>query len=148
MEDSQGAVASLQICPASRAPMQKCESVRAIQDLGLEGDRHAQAGVARQVLLMDEETLAAFGLGAGVVKENITTRGIPLNTLEPGTRLRIGGAVIELTKSCTPCGRMDEIRPGLREALQGQRGMLARVIESGTLQVGDSIVVVRTNELA
>ncbi len=143
MVDSRGAVISLQICPAQRSPMEKCEAVRAIKDLGLEGDRHAQAGVQRQVLLMDEETLTAFGLSAGVVKENITTRGIPLYALEPGTRLRIGEALIELTKSCTPCSRMDEIRPGLRDALQGQRGMLARVIEGGTLRVGDAIDIVK-----
>lgn len=141
MADSRGAVVSLQICAAHRSPMEKRETVRAIADRGLEGDRHAQAGAERQVLLMDEETLAAFGLSAGSVKENITTRGIALNTLESGTRLRIGDALVELTKSCTPCSRMDEIRPGLREALQGQRGMLARVVESGTLHIGDSIEI-------
>ena len=90
---------------------------------------------------MDEETLSAFGLAAGMVKENITTRGIDLKTIAPGTRLVIGSAVLELTKSCTPCSRMDEIRPGLREALEGQRGMLARVVEGGMLRVGDPIEI-------
>ena len=136
-----GTIASIQVCPAPRAPMQAHESARAIEDWGLEGDRHGQSGGARQVLLMDEETLSTFGLGAGMVKENITTRGIDLKTLAPGTRLVIGSAVLELTKSCTPCSRMDEIRPGLREALEGQRGMLARVVEGGILRVGDSIEI-------
>lgn len=136
-----GTIVSIQVCPASRAPMEARESARLIEDWGFEGDRHAQSGGTRQVLLMDEETLSAFGLAAGMVKENITTRGIDLKTIAPGTRLVIGSAVLELTKSCTPCSRMDEIRPGLREALAGQRGMLARVVEGGMLRVGDPIEI-------
>ena len=136
-----GTIVSIQVCPAPRAPMQAQENARAIEDSGLEGDRHAQSGGTRQVLLMDEETLSTFGLAAGTVKENITTRGIDLKTLAPGTRLVIGSAVLELTKSCTPCSRMDEIRPGLREALEGQRGMLARVVAGGILRVGDPIEI-------
>jgi MOSC domain-containing protein YiiM len=121
--------------------MQRIESLRAIADLGLEGDWHAKQGSSRQVLLMDEETLAAFGLGVGTVKENITTRGLALKTLTPGTRLRAGSTLLEITKSCTPCERMDEIRTGLRAELQGQRGMLARVIKGGEMRVGDTIKI-------
>ncbi|MDE3089152.1 MAG: hypothetical protein KGJ80_07185, partial [Chloroflexota bacterium] len=126
MGNQAGTVTSLQICPAHRAPMQRRESLRAVADLGLEGDLHAKPGSARQVLFMDEETLAAFELSAGRVRENITTRGIALKTLAVGTRLRVGGAVFEITKSCTPCDFIDGIRPGLRAEMKGQRGMLAR----------------------
>jgi len=34
---------------------------------------------------------------------------------------------------------MDELRPGLRETLKGQRGMLARVAHGGKLNLGDEI---------
>ncbi len=137
-----GIVVSLQVCAAHRAPMESKPTLRAIEGLGLAGDRHANAASTRQVLLMDEETLAAFGLHAGAVKENITTRGIAFKTLTPGMRLRIGGVWLEITKACTPCSRMDEIRPGLRTALEGQRGVLARVIQGGEMQIGDAIEVV------
>ena len=141
MGDSQGTVTSLQICAAHRAPMQPKQSLRAIADLGLEGDLHAKPGSARQVLFMDEETLAAFGLSAGRVRENITTRGIELKTLAAGTRLRVGSAVFEITKSCTPCDFIDGIRPGLRAEMEGQRGMLARVVAGGEMRVGDAIKI-------
>ncbi len=39
---------------------------------------------------------------------------------------------------------MDEIRPGLRAELQGQRGILAHVITGGELHVGDTIEVLDT----
>jgi MOSC domain-containing protein YiiM len=58
-----------------------------------------------------------------------------------GTRLRIGEALFELTVECEPCNLMDQLRPGLKETLKGQRGMLARVTQSGTLSVGDAILV-------
>ena len=137
-----GTIVSLQICPARGAPMQPQESLRALADLGLEGDCHARQGSARQVLLMDEETLMALGLTAGMVKENITTRGLALRTLAPGTRLRAGNALVEITQPCDPCRHLDNIREGLRAKMRGQRCMLARVIEGCTLRVGDAIEMV------
>jgi MOSC domain-containing protein YiiM len=121
--------------------MMPLESVRAVENLGLEGDRHAKADSKRQVLFMEAETLEKLGLEAGQVKENVTTRGIELMSLPLGTRLRVGEAVFEITGECHPCERMEEIRSGLREMLGGQRGMLARVAQSGKLSVGDAIFI-------
>jgi MOSC domain-containing protein YiiM len=121
--------------------MQNATSVRAIADLGLEGDSHAKQGSARQVLFMDEETLNAFGLSAGIVRENITTRGIELHALAIGSRVRVGDAVFEITKYCVPCEFIEDMKPGLRAAMENQRGMLARVIQGGALRVGDKIEI-------
>ncbi len=136
-----GVIVSLQICRAHRAPMEMKASLRALEDHGLEGDRHGHTGSPRQVLLMDEETLARLELEPGAVKENITTRGLVLKTVSPGTRLGIGSVVLEITGDCKPCSRMDEIRPGLKAELQGQRGLLARVVTGGELHVGDEVQV-------
>jgi MOSC domain-containing protein YiiM len=138
-----GRIVGLQIATAHRAPMERPQVARALADLGLEGDIHIKPGGKRQVLLMDEETLNGFGLELGRVRENITTRGIELKTLAPGTRLRAGGAVFEITQACDPCKMIDDIRPGLCEQMQGQRGMLARVLEGGELRVGDAIEIVK-----
>jgi MOSC domain-containing protein YiiM len=116
-------------------------SARALENFGLEGDRHAKSDSKRQVLLIETETLERLGLRVGEVKENITTRGIVLMNLPVGTRLRVGEAILEITGVCHPCERMEELRSGLREELSGQRGMLARVAQSGTLNVGDAILV-------
>ena len=40
-----------------------------------------------------------------------------------------------------PCQKMDAIRPGLRKILDGQRGMLAIVLNGGAIKVGDAISV-------
>ncbi len=141
MTEKRGVIASLQISIAHRQPMKTKETVSAIADLGLEGDWHARPGSKRQVLLMDEETLKAFGLAAGRLRENITTRGIELKTLKRGTRLRVGNALLEIYLACAPCEFVEDIRPGLRKEMEGQRGMLAHVVEGGEIRVGDVIAV-------
>jgi len=93
-------------------------------------------------LLVEGETLRELGLSPGVVRENITTEGIRLGELESGRRLRIGGAVLEVTVPCEPCDQMDAIRLGLQDELQGRRGILCRVIESGLIRRGDALDVI------
>ncbi len=138
-------IASLQLCVGHREPMSSVESARVVAGFGIEGDRHATSeGVraARQVLVMDEETLEAFSLAHGDVRENITTSGLDPTFLEEGQRLALGGQVVlQITGPCAPCARMDEIRPGLRQELEGRRGLLASVVRGGTIRVGDAIRV-------
>lgn len=114
----------------------------AVANLGLRDDMHAIADSSRQILLMESETLGELGLRPGEVKENITTSGIALMALERGQRLAVGAEVVlEVTKACSPCRRMDEIRPGLLREIAGRRGMLARVIQGGTIDQGNAITL-------
>ena len=140
------AVAGLHIAPGHFQDMKSLETVEAITDRGIAGDRYGKKAGAnrskRQVLLMDNETLQELGLTPGTIRENITTQGLPLNSLRPGQRLEIGPQVVlEVTEPCEPCQRMDEIRQGLQEQLDGRRGMLAWVVQGGMLSVGDAISV-------
>ena len=140
---NKGTVASLQLCTGYRKPMQMVEMAEAIENLGLNGDRHALPDSSRQVLLIEKETLDLLRLTPGEVKENITTAGIQLMALSHKVRLKIGeNVILEITKPCSPCSRMDEIRKGLINELAGRRGMLARVINGGVIRRGDSIEVV------
>jgi MOSC domain-containing protein YiiM len=118
------------------------ENAVVLKNLGLRGDIHALPDSSRQVLLIESETLSEFGLAAADVKENITTSGIALMSLGRGQRLQIGTDVIlEVTKGCAPCSRLDELRPGLRAAIDGRRGMLTRVERGGTIRRGDLITI-------
>ena len=78
-------------------------------------------------------------LQPGILRENITTEGLNVNSLEIGQRLRMGKAMLEVTMVCTPCNQMERIRPGLRKELWGRRGMLCRVLEGGVIRLGDLI---------
>jgi len=136
---STGTITQLHVSTAHGKPMESKSSVEAIAGLGLTGEIHAREGSKRQVLLMDEETLKAFGLETGRIRENITTRGIELHQLTEGTRVRAGKALLEITMHCAPCEFIEEIRPGLRAEMDQHRGMLARVLEGGEICVGDKI---------
>ena len=117
-------------------------SLNLIEGVGIEGDRHAGPGKRNQVLLMDCETLEQFDLAPGDARENIATRGLELASLRKGDRLRIGPEVeLRVSSSCPVCPKMDALRAGLREALEGRRGMLATVGTGGVAKPGDRIVV-------
>ncbi len=129
-------------------PVREFDEVFAVENKGFRDCIHGRGGSKRQVLLMDSETLEEFSVAPGRVKENITTRGMALATLPLGERLRIGEALLEVIKPCTPCHHMDEIREGLQEAIRGRRGLLCRVVESGPIRRGDRIEIAARERVA
>ena len=140
---AEGHIVSLQLNVEHRGPMRVVKSASLVGGEGIEGDRHASSREDRrgyQVLLIDQETLEALGLTPGTVRENVTTSGFDLASLAAGQRVALGEqAVLQISKPCAPCSRMDEVRSGLQQELEGRRGMLASVVESGTVVVGDTI---------
>jgi MOSC domain-containing protein YiiM len=145
-------------------------SIRLVKGTGVEGDAHAGATVKhrsrvardpaqpnlRQVHLIhaelhDELREAGFDVGAGVMGENVTTRGVDLLGLAAGARLHLGGeAVVELTGLRNPCSQLDGIQPGLMDAtldrddngnLVRKAGVMGIVVRGGEVRPGDTIVV-------
>jgi MOSC domain-containing protein YiiM len=117
------------------------ERRRAIAGQGLEGCAHANPP-RREVLFVSKEHLDSVNVEPGTIRENITVEGDDVQRWPVGQRVRAGGAEFEITMVCDPCHRMDELRHGLRAELDGKRGMLARVVESGEVAVGDEIELV------
>ena len=142
-----GRVVALHLCKERRQPMVPVQEATAISDLGLEGDQHSVRGSARQVLVMDKETLGSLDLAPGVIKENITVEGLDLSSVKAGQVFFVGDEVtLEATGPCVPCTRMDEIRSGLRSELEGRRGIVTMVLNGGTLRVGDAVRVEPSRE--
>jgi MOSC domain-containing protein YiiM len=118
------------------------QAARAVEGHGLDGCAHARAGTKRQVLFASAEHLDALGVPHGAIKENFTVEGADVHGWGIGQRVEVGGAEFEVTMECDPCERMEEIRIGLQQELEGRRGMLARVVKTGDVAVGDEIRVV------
>jgi MOSC domain-containing protein YiiM len=125
--------------PKKRLPMEELDEVRVITNVGLAGCAHGRPSSARQVLLVDRETLEAMDLRPGVIRENITTEGMDVNGLAMKQELRIGEVRLQVGEICHPCDQLEKIRPGLRREMRGRRGMLCRVLEGGTIRRGDRI---------
>src|SRR5256886_13292172 len=117
------------------------ERVQAIAGLGLEGCAHANPP-KREVLFVSKEHLDSVNVEPGAIRENLTVEGTDVEEWPVGQRVRVGDALFEITMVCDPCHRMDELRDGLRTELQDKRGMLARVVESGEVAVGDEVQLV------
>src|SRR5947199_5348100 len=114
------------------------ERRRAIVGRGLEGCAHANPP-KREVLFVSREHLESVDVEPGAVRENLTVEGDDVEKWPIGQQVRVGEALFEITMVCDPCHRMDELRQGLRAELQGKRGMLARVTQSGEIALGDEI---------
>tara|TARA_B100001105_G_scaffold82045_1_gene65073 strand:- start:612 stop:1004 length:393 start_codon:yes stop_codon:yes gene_type:complete len=125
--------------------MKEVAQANFITGQGMQGDRHLRSDglrAKRQVLIMDVETLNHFGLEPGQVRENVTLEGLDLSTISAGDRVSLGAdVVLEITGDCEPCARMDEIRPGLKEEIDGKRGVLAFVEKGGVVSIGSEVEV-------
>src|SRR5438552_18399077 len=100
--------------PRKRLPMEELAEVRVVTDAGFEGCAHARRASKRQVLLVDRETLEAMDLRPGIIRENITTAGMNVNSLQIGPLLRVGQGRLEGTAVCTPGHQMEAMRPRSR----------------------------------
>ncbi|MFL2760274.1 MAG: MOSC domain-containing protein [Dehalococcoidia bacterium] len=125
--------------------MKEVNEANFITGQGMEGDRHLRSDGRRsnrQVLIMDSETLNHFDLSPGQVRENVTVEGLDFSSISAGDKVSLGGDVIlEVTGDCEPCARMDELRPGLKDEIDGKRGLLAFVEKGGVVSVGAEVGV-------
>ncbi len=136
-----GKIIHLQLKPAEGEPMRVVDHAEAIANYGLRDDANAGRS-KRQILIIERELLDEFQLPIGDVRENVTVEGLRLAGMSAGTRLRVGQALLEATLDCAPCEFIEAKRPGLRKAMEGKRGTLFKVIEGGTINVGDKIEIV------
>lgn len=107
--------------------------------LGIDGDVHAHRLSPRQVLVTLDSELAALGIAAGALGENIVIRCDHPQLFRPGTAL-LGpaGVEIRLTMYCEPCRRIAHIEPRLARLLH-RRGILGVIEAGGALRLNDPI---------
>ena len=48
---------------------------------------------------------------------------------------------MEIVGECEACGKMNGLKPGLKDKIDRRRGMLAMVINGGPIKVGDTVRV-------
>src|SRR5687767_10920430 len=131
------------------APMSAQQSVQALTEVGLMGDRYSEQKNRRspdyQVTFIELENIEAFTQTSGLLltpdmpRRNIVTSGIRLNEL-CGKRFRVGGARFEGLELCEPCSLF--AKRTHREVLQffvGKGGLRARIVSGGEIAVGDTV---------
>ena len=117
--------------------MEALDEVTVLAD-GLDGCAHRREG-KRSILFVAAGDLQSLALQPGIVRENFTVSGDEVMTWPIGQRVAVGEAEFEISMVCDPCHLMEEIRPGLQAELGGKRGMLASVVRTGEVRVGDDV---------
>ena len=100
----------------------------------------------RQLTLIEREQIQAHaaalslaGIAPGAVRANVETMGIRLSDWL-GQQALIGDAVVLIRAHREPCAKMDAVCAGLRALMaEGRQGVVAEVLRSGTIQVGDAL---------
>jgi MOSC domain-containing protein YiiM len=143
----QGVVVSVNISPAKGMRKKPAGSGTLFEEIGLEGDGHAGFGHRQVSLLAVEsiEKMRARGLdvGPGDFAENVTTSGVDLVSLPIGTRLRMGGTLLEVSQIGKVCHSRCAIFEQAGDCVMPREGIFARVLKGGTVQTGDPVEVLR-----
>jgi hypothetical protein len=152
-----GRIASLHLHPETAgAPLTHAESIEVIAGKGILNEPRYFEKISsstgqpsrRHVSLIERELISehatALGLQTippGAVRSNIETFGVDLMELV-GKEIQIGEAVLHFYEPRTGCEKMDRICQGLRELMKDNRvGVIAEVVRSGKIRVGDSILL-------
>ena len=117
-----------------------------IEELGLENDAHAEAGIRQVSLLAREsiEKIRAKGLDVhyGDFAENLTTEGIDLPSLPIGTRLKVGEKVLlEVSQIGKVCHNRCNIFYTVGDCVMPREGIFAKVLTGGEIKVDDKIEI-------
>ncbi len=152
-----GTLQGIYVAARPEAPCEPRAAAEVEPGVGLLGDRNAERGASptrkRALTLIAAETLedlarGGLALAPGAHRRQLVTRGVDLNALV-GRRFRIGGVLAEGTGPCRPCEHLESLtQQGVRAALEGRGGLTARVLEGGTLRVGDALLEERGAEQA
>ncbi len=133
------------VCTSQIKGIQKSEtdSISLRPDWGIEGDAHA-GNWHRQVSLLGYEAIEDFkSLGAkvdnGAFGENIIVEGFDLKNLPIGTRFHANDVILELTQIGKQCHSHCAIYHSMGDCIMPREGVFCKVIEGGTIQVGDAI---------
>jgi MOSC domain-containing protein YiiM len=111
---------------------------------GIAGDVNTSR--RRQVTIIEREVWDALmrELGADASpagrRANLMISGVTLAETR-GRVLRVGGVRLAIGGETTPCERMDEYLPGLRNAMRPDwgGGAFAQVLDDGVITVGDAV---------
>lgn len=131
---------------ASRQPMRVADTGFLSKAGGVEGDFRGRKGPRQVTVLCAEQWRAACAeldaeLPWTTRRANLLISGITLGPACVGRTLRVGTALLRITRETDPCRRMDEQHHGLRRALtpDWRGGACAEVIADGAIAIGAEV---------
>ena len=135
------------VCTSDRKGLQKHDvnTAHFSAEWGIDGDAHAGKW-HRQISLLSADKIEAFNKrGANVIPgafgENLVVEGFDFRAVPVGTLLRCGDVLLEMTQIGKECHSHCEIYKKMGECIMPHEGVFARVIEPGSISVGDEMSI-------
>jgi MOSC domain-containing protein YiiM len=131
--------------PAGVHRIVECAEIHCVAGRGIVGDRFFdhKENYKGQITFFASEVfgdvcreLGVSGQSPGVLRRNVITVGVDLNSLI-GEEFVLQGVRFAGVEECRPCFWMDQaLAPGAESALRGRGGLRARILVGGTLRIG------------
>ena len=145
-----GKILGIYIAPKAGDPMQEMKEVTAEAGNGLIGDRYLGGNGSwnkgrqgkRQVTLINNIFFPDSGFEWQDCRRNLIADGVELMWLI-GQNFQVGEATFRGVKYCDPCRRPSKLagkERSFQEAFYDRGGLIAEVLTSGIIRVGDAIV--------
>lgn len=136
----------LAICTSPKRGTVKTEVPSAVltPEWGIVSDAHG-GNWHRQVSLLSAEKIEAFRkkiwVDYGAFGENLVIEGFDFRNLPVTSRFAIGDVVLEMTQIGKECHSHCEIYKKMGDCIMPREGVFARVLEPGTISVGDEMTI-------
>jgi MOSC domain-containing protein YiiM len=145
MSKNVGKVISLFIS-SSEKKVRLAKTFFSLNPQGIPEDKYYNKDSQRSVLIATIESYELLNtydirIPYGTLGENILIDYNPYH-LPPGTQLKIGSTVLEISQNCTICSHLSSIDKRVPTLLEHDRGIFAKVIIKGEIKVEDTIVIV------
>lgn len=110
---------------------------------GVLEDKYYNKNIDRSVLItsLDSYKIAkdnGIDVAYNALGENLLIDYNPYH-LKPGTQLKVGDVLLEISQNCTLCNSLANADTSLPKLLKDDRGIFARVIKGGTIEKSDNI---------
>ncbi|MDP2775425.1 MAG: MOSC domain-containing protein [Nocardioides sp.] len=137
-------VAALHVAKGRRLPTRSVETVEIVAARGIvgdryEGSRHRQVSIQSLDALREAEAVFGRPIDPGLTRRNITiSSGVVPR--DPGSLVRVGDVLLEVVRVAAPCKLLDDtIGPDAQVALRCRGGSICRVLDGGTVALGDPV---------
>jgi MOSC domain-containing protein YiiM len=146
-----GIIERIKVYPVKGEAGKEMPEARLIENLGLDGDRHAKGGERQISLLLSEcrdqiSTQNEQGLCFSRFRENISIRFLDPAAIKPGIRLEAGEAeqqvVLEITGETKHCHEECALYETGKFCPLSGLNLFAKVLKSGVIRVGDGVALI------
>ena len=125
----------------SSSPVEK--KLFSVDEKGIVNDKHYDTDDERSILITsiasyDILTQHQIKTDYGILGENLLIDYNPYK-LGVGAKLQIGNTILQISQNCTLCNHLSKIDKRIPKLLKEDRGIFGKVIQGGSIKVGDEI---------